>query len=219
MWFGEFERYDKSKLKVLTVGLNPSDKEFSEPRFDKRVIRTFNRLKGFDLDDYYKTLNEYFMVNPYKKWFGNFEKVLKIFRSSYGGKMTNGSCCENIALHVDICSPFATCPTWGGLCNKMQERFEYITDGLFEELIEVLDPDVIIMSCGKQIIDKRFSGVNKIYATGACSKFIYGFNWRPKKKGHAIKVICGRNMRGTPFGMITIGDGGNMKSLVRKLGK
>ena len=91
--------------------------------------------------------------------------------------------------------------------------------GLFEELIEVLDPDVIIMSCGKQIIDKRFSGVNKIYATGACSKFIYGFNWRPKKKGHAIKVICGRNMRGTPFGMITIGDGGNMKSLVRKLGK
>ena len=218
LWFGDFEEYEKSAFKIVTVGLNPSYKEFVESRFEKTVIKDFNCKKCCALDAYYESLNKYFTNNPYTKWFGNFEKVLEIFGSSYGGNVKNGSRLRNTSVHIDICSPFATCPTWGNLCNVMQEKFKTKTNGLFVESIILLKPDLIIISCSEKIIDSVFHGSKKINAAGVLSKYIYGFNWTPSGKLHAVKVICGRNMRGTPFGGFAIGNRKEMKKLMKKLG-
>ena len=217
LWFGDFEEYGKSGFKIVTVGLNPSYKEFVERRFEETVIKDFNCKKCCAPDAYYESLNKYFANNPYTKWFVNFEKILQILGSTYGGKMNGGSQSKNCALHVDLMSPFATYPTWGNLCDGMQKRFQEATKGLFEELIILLKPNLIILSCGKKVVSSEFSVLKKINATGALSKFVYGFNWTPKARGCSIKVICGRNMRGTPFGGFTIGNGEGMKKLMEKL--
>lgn len=219
MWFGDFEKYEKSFVRVVTVGLNPSYKEFFERRFDGRVIKSFCKSNVNIAQDYYETLNGYFKFCPYKKWFANFEKVLQMLGSSYGGKMNGGQKFESCALHVDLYSPFATYPTWGNLCDDMQKRFRGETKGLFAELILLLKPNLIILSCGKQVVSSEFSVLKKINAPGALSKSVCGFKWIPKLKCNAINVICGRNMRGTPFGGFAIGNGKEIKKLVKRMEK
>lgn len=217
-WFGDLDQYSKSHIKIVTVGLNPSYKEFTEERFERSAIKSFYKRHMKVEQGYYKTLNGYFMLCPYEKWFANFEKVLRMFGSSYGGKMKGGLQFQNCALHIDLMSPFATYPTWGNLCDDMQKRFKDETKGLFKELILLLKPDLIIISCSEELIGSVFRGVSKIKATGVLSKYVYGFNWAPRAKCHSVKVICGRNMRGTPFGGFTIGKGKEIKKLMKKLG-
>lgn len=219
IWFGDLEQYIKSHFKIVTVGLNPSYKEFTEERLGGSVIKSFHKTHVKVKQDYYKALNGYFKLCPYKKWFANFEKILQILGSTYGGKMNGGQKFKNCALHVDLMSPFATYPTWGNLCDGMQKRFQEATKGLFEDLVILLKPDLIILSCGKQVVSSEFSVLKKINATGALSKFVYGFNWTPKTQGRSIKVICGRNTRGTPFGGFAIGNGKEIEMLMKKLGK
>lgn len=132
--------------------------------------------------------------------------------------MNGGLQSKNCALHVDLMSPLATYPIWGNLCDGMQKRFQEATKGLFEDLILLLKPNLIILSCGKQVVSSEFSVLKKINATGALSKFVYGFNWTPKAQGRSIKVICGKNMRGTPFGGFAIGNGKEIEMLMKKLG-
>ena len=127
LYFGDLPAYENSPLRVVTVGLNPSHREF--PAGGRS--RGFPRAVGVDASDsdlYLQALNEYFRGKSYA-WFSEYEKVLR------GAGVSYKPGAASTALHTDICSPVATDPTWTHLDRRDKER-----------LLEFLRPEVIVMS-------------------------------------------------------------------------
>ena len=140
-WFGDRPAYEASPLRVVTVGLNPSDREF-RPNDQTPVSKDF---RFPDYDGTHKglvlALNHYFKRNPYNAWFkGSFGAVLQGFEASFypGAK--------NTALHTDICSPWATIPTWSKLPDVVRSELESQGYALWKTLMLELLPDVILFS-------------------------------------------------------------------------
>lgn len=138
IYFGNLSAYKISQLKVVTVGKNPSDNEF---RQKKNESFSFFRFKKWNPQNpnLIETLNHYFMDEPLKQWFSSYEPILNGLDCSFYGNYTN------TALHTDICSPIATFPTWSNLGSNQDLLFE---EGfqLWKELIEELEPDLILIS-------------------------------------------------------------------------
>lgn len=142
-YFGDIAAYISSPIRVATAALNPSDVEFrpqNGPRFD--ISAGLSGATGFEA-----TLSRYFKENPYSKWFRSFEPILNGIGASYGGKIANGEY-SSIALHLDICTPLATSPTWSRLNQKMREKLTDEGRQIFQALIKALRPDMIIGSVG-----------------------------------------------------------------------
>lgn len=140
-WFGDRPAYEASPLRVLTVGLNPSDREF-RPDDQTEVSKNF-RFPDYDGTEtgLILALNNYFRKNPYNAWFkASFGAVLKSFDASF----YHGA--KNIALHTDICSPWATIPTWSGLSDSARHELEAEGHLLWKNLIKELIPDIILFS-------------------------------------------------------------------------
>ena len=104
LYFGDLCEFLVSPLRILTVGLNPSDAEFP-------VANPFERFPLASVSPALipKALNEYFSIAPYKQWFNSLEPILTGFDASYYGNKTN------TAIHTDLLSPIATNPTWSKL--------------------------------------------------------------------------------------------------------
>lgn len=197
VWFGNKEEYDKSPLKIVTVGLNPSLKEFEKPRFEPVDLNDDNAAEELAL-----TLNDYFKKNPYKTWFNDFEKVIKRFDASYY-EATNK---PNRALHIDIYSAIATNPTWGKLNEDEKKQFNQTA--LFVELLGELNPDMIICSVNQEVFRDVFSDFcfvkqaekisNKVSPKSGKKCGFYIRKYKDEK--HNRILISGRNMKGQPFG-------------------
>ncbi|MDC0139715.1 hypothetical protein OAI04_02735 [Hyphomicrobiales bacterium] len=149
-YFGDVDAYFGSNLRVVTAALNPSDIEFSNnvSRFD--VETGLSGAKGLEI-----ALKNYFKINPYKSWFRSFEPVLNGMGATYGSKMISDKTNNNnnnkkisTSLHLDMCSPVATTPTWSHLSDS--EKNKLVPDGraIFEELIVELKPHIVISSVG-----------------------------------------------------------------------
>lgn len=151
LFFGDSERYACSPLKVITVGLNPSRKEFPvHDRFSR--FRPASSVDSRPLDDaaraaYLTALNGYFRCDPYRTWFDWFEQVLLGLGVSYYGHE------PNTALHTDLCSPLATDPTWT-LLGPRQERYEAAGMALWHRLVDRLSPEVIVISIARRYRDQ-----------------------------------------------------------------
>ncbi|MBO7521841.1 MAG: hypothetical protein J6T16_06345 [Opitutales bacterium] len=144
LWFGNLEKYLASKLKILTLGLNPSKLEFDNDRFN------FSLKNKIDFEKYINSLNEYFVKNPYE-WFNSFNCLLKIFNTSYGCK---GDDTENIAIHIDAISPFATNV---GISKLSAEGKRGISaDYEIREFISLLEPDIVLASINKDALKTAF---------------------------------------------------------------
>jgi hypothetical protein len=139
-YFGDLAAYRASPLKVLTAALNPSHKEFpaDNPRFD--IARGLTGADALEVE-----LSNYFRFNPYRRWFRSFEPVLNGLGASYGGKMADDEY-RHTALHLDMCSPIATSPTWSRLTSDQREMLTPTGRWTFERLVDALKPDVIIAS-------------------------------------------------------------------------
>ncbi len=151
LFFGDSGRYFRSPLKVVTVALNPSGKEFPEhDRFQR--FRPAEGVNPHQLDDrsrdrYLAALDGYFRDRPYHAWFVWFDEVLRGMGASYYDGEGSG------ALHTDLCSPLATDPTWSGLGDR---RARLGQDGfaLWHRLVERLEPDVIVVSVARHYRDR-----------------------------------------------------------------
>ena len=149
LFFGDLEAYLASEKKIITVGLNPSDKEFAEKRF----VTQSNFLEN--PEDYLGSLSKYFKFNPYTPWFSSYDNLLKEFGSSfYSGE-------KNTALHTDFITPLATSPAWTKLSKDVLS--EEACDNLFmsgnkiwQLLIDKLKPDFILGAIGRKHIKKAF---------------------------------------------------------------
>src|SRR5690242_1836998 len=92
LFFGDSDRYFGSRLKVITVGLNPSRVEFPDPdrffRFESARGVYPRILEGAYYDEYVRALNGYFQRppnHPYEPWFNSFEPLLRGLDCSYYG--------------------------------------------------------------------------------------------------------------------------------------
>lgn len=185
IWFGDINKYLQSKRKILTIGLNPSDKEFSEPRF-KPI--DFNKPDNDIVNHLIETLNNYFSFNPYK-WFNQFEKLLNFFDCSYKPLYTYQ------AIHIDFFSSIATTPTWGNLDDYQKNQLKNIE--LFFKLYHILDPDLSLISISKTIFERCFKDWTKIDSKQFNSRNSVSIYTKNNKF-----IINGTNGHGKPFGCI-----------------
>lgn len=152
-WFGDKDAYLKSEIRIITVGLNPSDKEFRNKDEELSSALRFPSYNGTE-PSLTIALNEYFEKRPYDGWFKAFEHILKGLNASYyaNSKMPNR------ALHTDFCSPWATIPTWSKL--KSKEKKQLLEKGYEEwtQLVSELQPNIILFSIPQEYIDVLFRG-------------------------------------------------------------
>ena len=152
LYFGDLEGYVKSKLKVITVGKNPSLNEFRLQKQDDDSIVRFAKWDA-KRQNLTETLNQYFKANahPFTKWFSSFEPILNGLNASYydGAK-------DNIALHTDICSPLATNPTWSKLSGEKRSLLFQEGFAIWKQLIEELQPDVLLVSVPRELFNRTF---------------------------------------------------------------
>ncbi len=151
-WFGDLNRYLRSPLRVITVGLNPSRLEFpgSDPflRFPRARELAGGGLDAEGRAEYIGAMSEYFLEEPYSAWFRpSFEELLLGMGASFYGDA------QSTALHTDLCSPIATDPTWSGLGPERQALREEGV-GLWHELVRLLEPDVILASVARRYLDE-----------------------------------------------------------------
>ena len=144
LFFGDLDAYEKlgkdSGRRVLTVGLNPSSREFHECA----PFQRFPLAERFPLDQdqkrYLDALSAYFRTHPYEEWFRHFEPLLEGMGASYC------ECKPSRALHTDIRSPVATDPTWNDLKPHHQEVLMEVGPLLWRDLLSVLQPDIVLLS-------------------------------------------------------------------------
>lgn len=149
-YWGDANRYRASALSVVTVGLNPSRREFPP----SNPFMRFGAAARFDPSDcsegarvaYLTALHDYFRIAPYRPWFDWFEQVLRGMDASF----YDGA--SHTAIHADLCSPLATDPTWSKLDGG---REAFLAEGvpLWHRVIEYLAPDVILISVAKRYRD------------------------------------------------------------------
>ena len=196
LWFGDMEAYLKSKKKVVTVGLNPSLKEFpaDRDRFPLAAsLRGKKELSSKDVEVYTAAMNAYFETVPYGKWFNHFEKALNPLDASYYA--TNRT--THHAIHIDIYTPSATVPTWSGLCEDQRRYIDEKSNGLFEDMIAILKPDVVLVSANSTVVKEQFPMVDFKAYIGDADKGSHYLRAGKTKEG--ICVIWGFNNISGPF--------------------
>lgn len=149
-WFGNKPLYENSKIRIVTVGLNPSGKEFRNN--NEEQFKTDLRFPDYKGNDTLNTAyNNYFENNPYS-WFKSFECILNGLDASYYSEKGM----PNRVLHTDICSPWATDPTWSKLPNQEKKNLMENEHGFeqWKQLIRQLKPDIILFSIPNKYIEK-----------------------------------------------------------------
>jgi hypothetical protein len=151
-WFGDLDAYLRSPLRVITVGLNPSRREFPDTdRFQRFPQASHIDGNGFDAADrpvYVQALSDYFRERPYSDWFRpSFKELLVGMGVSFCGEA------PNTALHTDLCSPLATDPTWGKL-GPQRELLRGSGVRLWHNLAGFLAPDVIVVSVRRSYLEE-----------------------------------------------------------------
>lgn len=210
LYFGDYERYCASKIRIITVGLNPSDKEFPKGARLKR----FPQIKPNSSSSLLEAYNNYFREEPYTKWFNSYKKLLEGIECSYYDEEQF----PNRALHTDICTPLATNPTWSKLKDKdFKQKIRGDGVKLWHDLVQILKPNIIICSFAeKRLKDIQFDLSKwKTFVTikkkkdGKCRKKPYLVKKAKIGIDNSFSYIFWGNQRNKPFGSIS--DGGKEK--------
>ena len=215
VWFGDLLAYKTSKVKIVTIGLNPSDSEFpsDESRFDTSI----NCNKGLkDIDDLTVSLindfNKYFDNNPYKEWFDEgFEKVLRPLKASYY-KQSSKTEKINRALHIDVCSSIATKPTWSQLKTGMKKQLQ--NKELFQNLLKELNPDIIIACCDQNSFKDNFSTNYFSSSNRSDSDWIFKYEYIYKEKEYEKITERKRNTNTSQYIRVFLNKSDKTKFLV-----
>jgi len=155
LWFGDSSR----KEKIVTVGANPSRREFLDSRDGHYLTvskQRFHHLKTSDINDILQdeeTLNRiiqsfdsYYHRNPYRTWFGRprgskVEGFLNGLEASLYGLEPIG------AVHTDLI-PFPTMSDFSKLNDRLL-KIDFFHSGwaksFFNKLMEHLNPSAIIV--------------------------------------------------------------------------
>lgn len=139
LFFGDLSAYQASPLRIATVALNPSRREFPA----KSPFSRFPGAESGDIAAYIESLQNYFRVAPYSDWFDFYERALSGLDASYYGKK------RNAVLHTDIASVLPTDPTWSKLDQQVREDITASGIELWHRLIAFLEPQIVLWSTAK----------------------------------------------------------------------
>lgn len=186
LYFGRLSEYQKSDLRIVTVGLNPSVNEFpaTSPLFRFPALTTYNAEQS-NVARYgalQAAYEAYFDNDPYMRWFGNLERVLEGFSASFCKRM------GRTALHTDILSPIATSPTWSRL--KKSDQSQLLTFGvpLWHKLIDHLQPHLLVVSVARD----HFNRISfPSYGTKLC-RVVLGGKSRYPIVAQTIQLVSGQ---------------------------
>lgn len=184
-WFGDLEKYEKSKLRIVTIGINPSFYEFRKKachsnsvslRFkDASHLAGKKSLNKADIKNYADAMNRYFENNPYISWFKDYEKIINRFCATYGGKLFdavrfNSLCnnnsveipqkCNNDVNTINHAIHIDACTPIA--TNPTWRGVSNNCKSLLEDfvicrvLIDILSPHLIFISTGKDKVDGVF---------------------------------------------------------------
>ena len=154
LFFGNLHAYFSSRMRVLTVGLNPSLHEFPADSPFRRFPLTED-ITVSEPDRYLDALAAYFRTDPYRGWFSAFEPLLNGLEASYYEGQSS------TVLHTDICSPVATDPTWSGLDPAVQRALERDGGTLWHALLKVLQPQIVMLSVAYRHLSRiQFKGLS-----------------------------------------------------------
>ena len=152
LFFGDLDAYRASPLRVLTVGLNPSLREFPARNPFQRFPLLTGGSTDREPDRYLDAMSAYFRTDPYRAWFSAFEPLLKGAGASYYAGWNSA------ALHTDLCSPVATNPTWSSLGASDRAALEADGGPLWHRLLEALRPHVVVLSVARSRLQRiRFA--------------------------------------------------------------
>ncbi len=144
LFFGDLEAYqNKSELRVVTVGKNPSWIEFPAGERFQRFPRLTGDLSDREPGRYLDAVSAYFRTDPYRGWFSAFEPLLNGAGASYYGDESS------TAIHTDICSSIATSPTWNQLDKTDRTALEADGGPLWHTLLVTLRPQIVALSVAK----------------------------------------------------------------------
>ncbi len=159
--------------------------------------------------DYAAALNSYFECEPYESWFGSYEAILNEIKASYYSRSHQ----INRAIHTDICSPITTNPTWSNLSKKTQKELFSFGFQLWKDLINILQPDIILVSIAEHWL-KQLNLTNEIEFARKDMRnqpyIIYKYD-HVLNTGQVSKVYFGQAAQ-TPFGKLS-------KEFKQELGK
>jgi hypothetical protein len=217
LFFGDSERYFRSSLKVVTVGLNPSREEFPDGggllRFGPARGIYPAILAGEHYPAYLHALNGYFQRRPYTRWFDSYEPLLNGLGCSYYDRG------ENAALHTDLCSPLATSPTWSGLTTGEQARLEPEGEALWQQLVDHLAPDLIVASVAaahlRKIAPYSLLCWDTVYTVDRSTPYAVKMLETRTKGGKATRIIFGQAAQ-TPFGTVSAQDRASIGAAIRQ---
>lgn len=203
LYFGDEKAYRSSALKVITVGKNPSLNEFLQKGTSTYDI--YYRFPNFNGSNYTSVWNEYFRKESLYQWFSAFEPILNGMGCSY----YSDNDFVNKVLHTDICSPFATDPTWSKLDNNFRKLLFNQGFQIWKGLLKDLKPDVILVSIPKALFINHInkSVGNPIYTitmkkdNKPRSKPYYIYFQEINLNGESVKIIFGQAAN-KPFGTV-----------------
>lgn len=147
LFFGDLTAYQVSPLRIVTVGLNPSLREFPT----NKPFRRFPLAGGGGDQEpsrYIDAMSAYFRTDPYRAWFSSFEPLLSGLDASYYGSAAS------TVIHTDICSPVATSPTWSQLDKIDRAVLEADGGPLWHTLLENLRPQVVALSVARSNLER-----------------------------------------------------------------
>lgn len=203
LWFGDSNK----KEPIITVGANPSIREFLDSRNGPYLEKSKQRLYHLKIPDVQEILNDegtlrkiiesynkYFhQPNPYRSWFGKsqgskVEGFLNGLGASLYGVKPIG------AVHTDL-FPFATNNAFSEL-KKRDLKLDLFHNGwarnFFEKLMAHLKPSTLIVFGRKnaEYFDRYFQRIalNKSYTINGKKIVKYGIS-RFKLLNHAIPLV------------------------------
>lgn len=189
-WFGDSEEYFKSDKRIVTVGINPSNKEFEYGA---------NRFQIYDSEEIVPEVleaeyNDYFYVNPYRKWFDCYEELLNLLDASYyGGRY------KNRAIHLDALSSIATVEKWRSF-ERLPIAQNFLQKELAKQLIEYFDPDIILYSVAELNHTDFFDSARQIGAAVVSSvdskKRMVKYEWNGRTLCYGVNNVYGPFCKG-----------------------
>lgn len=208
LFFGDEQAYRSSPLRIVTVGLNPSDREF--PTGDP--WRRFGGAQG--RTTYLSALRTYFDNDPLTGWFSCFRELLRGLDASFHRGATN------TALHTDLCSTVPTSPTWSRLPAATQQSLAQRGVQTWHDLITELRPDVIITSVRyawlQRIRFERLSDWGEVHTVYRTNPYLVDGCELRLPYGSTTLLVRGRAAN-TPFGTVNNSDRFSLGQSIRRL--
>ncbi len=159
---------DTSTAEVATLGLNPSDREFldrggkelsgTERRFHtlrSLGLTSWAEVDAMHLDLILDSCKNYFLGNPYDRWFKQMDKVIADTEASFYAE-------EGSACHLDLV-PFATNRRWADLTSKEQDQLVLASGSFLGKLLRDSHIKLLILN-GRTVVNhfQKISGVSLI---------------------------------------------------------